>query len=116
MPVFEIGLDDGRKLRIDAVDQEAALAGVQHFLGKDNQPKEGSVLDNARAGASGLLSGLGETASRNLGLDSVGNALKGAGAAVAPENQPPDTTLYDKQGFQVNYLGKDVNIEFTPPR
>ncbi len=22
---------------------------------------------------------------------------------------------YDKQGFQVNYLGKDVNIEFVQP-
>jgi len=23
---------------------------------------------------------------------------------------------YDKQGFQVNYLGKDVNVEFSLPR
>jgi D-amino peptidase len=22
---------------------------------------------------------------------------------------------YDKQGFQVNYLGKDINIEFAQP-
>jgi hypothetical protein len=23
---------------------------------------------------------------------------------------------YDKKGFQVNYLGKDINIEFSQPR
>jgi hypothetical protein len=23
---------------------------------------------------------------------------------------------YDKQGFVVNYLGKDVNVEFSPQR
>jgi hypothetical protein len=32
MPTFEIGLDDGRKIQIDADDQQSALAGAQHFL------------------------------------------------------------------------------------
>jgi hypothetical protein len=32
MPTFEVGLDDGRKLQIDADNQDAALAGAQHFL------------------------------------------------------------------------------------
>lgn len=32
------------------------------------------------------------------------------------ENVMGAVLVYDKQGFQVNYLGKDVNIEFTPPR
>ncbi|MBM4138473.1 MAG: hypothetical protein FJ244_03215 [Nitrospira sp.] len=32
------------------------------------------------------------------------------------ENVMGAVLAYDKQGFQVNYLGKDVNIEFTPPR
>jgi D-amino peptidase len=32
------------------------------------------------------------------------------------ENVMGAVLAYDKQGFQVNYLGKDVNIEFISPR
>lgn len=32
------------------------------------------------------------------------------------ENVMGAVMAYDKQGFQVNYLGKDVNIEFSTPR
>lgn len=32
------------------------------------------------------------------------------------ENIMGAVMAYDKQGFQVNYLGKDINIEFSPPR
>ncbi|MCC6140456.1 MAG: hypothetical protein IT389_07555 [Nitrospira sp.] len=32
------------------------------------------------------------------------------------ENVMGAVMAYDKQGFQVNYLGKDVNIEFSSPR
>ena len=32
------------------------------------------------------------------------------------ENVMGAIMAYDKQGFQVNYLGKDINIEFAPPR
>ena len=32
------------------------------------------------------------------------------------ENVMGAILAYDKQGFQVNYLGKDINIEFTPLR
>ncbi|HNN44361.1 MAG TPA: hypothetical protein PKL10_18815, partial [Nitrospira sp.] len=32
------------------------------------------------------------------------------------ENVMGAMLAYDKQGFQVNYLGKDVNVEFSIPR
>ena len=32
------------------------------------------------------------------------------------ENVLGAVMAYDKQGFQVNYLGKDINIEFAQPR
>ena len=32
------------------------------------------------------------------------------------ENVMGAVLAYDKQGFQVNYLGKDINIEFVQPR
>ncbi len=31
------------------------------------------------------------------------------------ENVMGAVMAYDKQGFQVNYVGKDVNIELSPP-
>ncbi len=42
MPIFAIGLDDGRKLHIDADDQDAALAGAQHFLRTTPPPQNPS--------------------------------------------------------------------------
>ena len=38
MPTYEVALDDGRKIHIDADDQDAALAGAQHFL--NNSPQK----------------------------------------------------------------------------
>ena len=32
------------------------------------------------------------------------------------ENVMGAVMAYDTQGFQVNYLGKDINIEFALPR
>jgi hypothetical protein len=32
------------------------------------------------------------------------------------ENVMGAILAYDKQGFVINYLGKDVNVEFSPPR
>lgn len=32
------------------------------------------------------------------------------------ENVMGAVLAYDRQGFVINYLGKDVNIEFSPPR
>jgi hypothetical protein len=44
MPTFEVGLDDGRTIHIDADDHDAALAGAQHFLA--NNPKRGPAQQN----------------------------------------------------------------------
>jgi hypothetical protein len=44
MPTFEVGLDDGRTIHIDAQDQDAALAGAQHFIA--NNPKRSSSAQN----------------------------------------------------------------------
>ena len=38
MPTYEVALDDGRKIHIDADDQDAALAGAQHF--RNNSPQK----------------------------------------------------------------------------
>lgn len=102
MPTFEISLSDGRKFHVDAADQDAAQADLLKHI---QQPQQaGGVLDAVKQGASGLLSGFGETASRDLGLTGVGDALKNAGQQMAPQHQA-DTTLYDEQGFHPGNIG-----------
>jgi hypothetical protein len=61
MPVFEIGLEDGRTLEIEAVDQEAALAGVAHFQSTQTTPKTNkSAFDYAADAAEGVGQGFRE--------------------------------------------------------
>lgn len=58
MPVFEIALEDGRKLRIDADNQQAALAGVEHFIANDKATEAPKAASKAATGG-GFLSKLG---------------------------------------------------------
>lgn len=58
MPVYEIGLDDGRKLQIEADDQEAALAGVAHF--QETSTPSGA-LAGAKHGVQQIAHGVAET-------------------------------------------------------
>src|SRR5260370_404337 len=51
MPTFQIELEDGRKLSIDADNQEAALAGAQHY---SSQPQGGGLAGHAKAAVTGL--------------------------------------------------------------
>src|SRR5438105_2881726 len=56
MPVFEIGLDDGRKLRVEADNEEAALAGVAHFKANEG-PKAPAPVEKSTE-PSGVLAGI----------------------------------------------------------
>src|ERR1035437_3246392 len=97
MPTFEIGLQDGRTLHIEATDQAAAISGVQHFLG--NKPAEASgVIDSARQGVSDVLGGAGKTLHDYLGPGYVGDALTAGAKTVAPTDfkQAP---IVDDGGF-----------------
>ena len=81
MPIFQIGLDDGRSLRIEADDQAAALAGVQHFTDGE---KPSGVVAGLKQGVSQLLHGPAETAKTFLGADTSG--LQAASEVIAPKN------------------------------
>lgn len=105
MPTFEIQLDDGRKFHVDAVDQKAALAGIQQHVGQQ-EPEKGGLLDAAKQGVAGLAKGFGNTA-EVLGADGVGKALNNAGDAVTPTNHA-DTTLYDDKGFHAENIGNAI--------
>lgn len=72
MPVFQIGLDDGRSLRIEADDQEAALAGVQHFQASEKPSGVGSAFAKGVSDtAGGIASTLGLTGAKSETLDTI---------------------------------------------
>lgn len=90
MPVYEIGLDDGRKLRIDAENQEAALAGVEHFKSQEAAPKEepSVAADLAMQAPTGFNEGLANTVGApvdamtwalNKGIHGINAAAEAAG-------------------------------------
>lgn len=92
MPVFEIALEDGRKLRVDAEDQQAALAGVQHYLTQNSAPNDSpseSYADALRQGAANVAGGIGETIEQYAGKSAASDALKGVAEKVRPENYSP---------------------------
>jgi hypothetical protein len=69
MPVFQIGLEDGRSLRIEADDQESALAGAQHFLGNNTSaPEPSGIAAGLSHGAEDVSNGLAQTAKEYLGV------------------------------------------------
>jgi hypothetical protein len=108
MPVFQIELDDGRKLRIDAEDHNAALAGVQHFLGQKPQEASsgpGGMVNAVRQGAADVLSGTGETLNQYVGAG--GDTLKNAGAAIAPQGYQSAPVVSDK-GFDASAIPQAV--------
>lgn len=107
MPVFEIGLDDGRKLRIEADDQESALAGVSHFQQQEQTEKPSGVIAGAREGVAQLLHGPAETAKQFFGADAAG--LEDKAQKIAPTdyhgtNVVPKDTWYDPRTYNYSQL------------
>jgi hypothetical protein len=83
MPVFEVGLDDGRKLRIEADDQEAALAGVAHFQSQEGAKAPSGFAAGLVHGAQELVHGDAETAKDFYG---VGKGYEPTDKGYVPAN------------------------------
>ena len=88
MPVFQIGLDDGRTLRIEADDQAAALAGVQHFQENEKPTAPSGIEAGAAHGlanvAGGLSSTLGLAGGKSDTLDALAAAAEPKDYKAAP--------------------------------
>jgi hypothetical protein len=105
MPVYQIQLEDGRKLRVDADNEQAALAGVEQFNGGSApQEKDTGFLGAVRQGAAGVVGGIGETAEQYLGKSGFSDAMKGAGDAIRPANYDPASVISKEKGFTPSEL------------
>jgi hypothetical protein len=117
MPTFQIGLEDGRTLHIEADNQEAALAGAQHFIGggAQNAPASNApsgLIDHLRQGAAGVVGGVGETLHNYAGPGPVGDSLIGAGKSIAPKDFH-EAPLVDDSGFHPSNLPSRI-AEMAP--
>lgn len=113
MPVFEITLDDGRVLEVDAVDQTAALAGVEHFRSQPQAEKPSTgMFDAFKQGIANTASGLGETLKQYGGLNEADAALKAGASSVAPKNYDP-AQVVTKDGVNLEQLPRAV-VEQSP--
>lgn len=88
MPTYQIGLQDGRTLQIDADSQDAALAGAQHFLQNNPAPQS----DDVGAGVKkGLAEAPGDVAGTPGLLQQVQSYISNKAAdalGVSDENRP----------------------------
>lgn len=112
MPVFEIGLEDGRKLRIEADNQDAALSGVQHFMSQSppvtqEQPSspaakpETGLVAGLRHGLSNLVAGPAETLKQYAGVD---NAAGDKAKEFFNTKNVQHAPVLDKNGLHVGNL------------
>src|SRR5215469_7203833 len=86
MPTFEIGLDDGRKLRIEADDQQSALNGAQQWISQNQQQQQA-----APSGVQGtLMDALKGVPSAALGR--LSSLLSVSGQAAGAEMSQPEIT------------------------
>jgi hypothetical protein len=83
MPVFEVGLDDGRRLRIEADSQEAALAGVAHFQSQEGAKAPSGFAAGLVHGAQDWAHGNAETAKDFYG---VGKGYEPTDKGYVPAN------------------------------
>lgn len=83
MPIYKIGLDDGRSLQIEADSQEAALAGVQHFQDSEAKAAPSGALAGVTHGTEEAVNSLKETAKDYLG---VGDGPKPSDPNYVPAN------------------------------
>jgi hypothetical protein len=94
MPTYQIGLDDGRSLKIEADSQEAALAGVQHFQENEARPPSG-VIAGLEHGVSNVVRGPAST----IGLTGADTSGAAATADAIDAKNYKSAPIFDKDGI-----------------
>ena len=83
MPAFTIELPNGKRLDVEADDENAALTGAQGWYKQNVTDKtDTSAMGALQQGATDAVSGLGKTVKEYINTD-AGNAIQGAAAANA---------------------------------
>jgi len=83
MPAFTIELPNGKRLDVEADDENAALTGAQGWYKQNVTDKtDTSAMGALAQGSVDAVSGLGKTVKEYINTD-AGNAIQGAAAANA---------------------------------
>jgi hypothetical protein len=94
MPTYQIGLNDGRQLQIDADSQEAALAGAQHFQQQNPMQKTSTGMDMLKSIPGAITRGL------SYGASALGNQ-------AALEDSNPEQAAQIPQGEEAYKTATD---------
>lgn len=109
MPAFTIELPNGKRLDVEADDENAALTGAQDWYKQNVTTKTNtSMLDAPVEGLSGMVGGVGKTIKEYVSKD-AGNAVMAAGAAAAPKNYKSgyESFARPEDGADKHVLGLD---------
>lgn len=109
MPVFTIETPSGRKLDIEAPDENVAIKGAQEW--EAHNPAKGTlggVADAFRQGLAGTVSGVGETLKQTGIAPSAGEAAKKFATENLAPNTPVDTSLVTSDGVNAGNVPKRI--------
>lgn len=82
MPVFTIETPAGKRLTIQADDEQTALQGAQEWHAQNAQQTDTSLSGAVRQGASDIASGVGSTLKNFTGATDAADVAKGIGAGL----------------------------------
>lgn len=122
MPVFTIETPNGKHLDIEADDQDAALAGANHWYEQNVTSKTDTSLTSALSqGAADTIHGIGKTVQEYIS-PYAGNAIEGAGSSLAAPKYRSATEQFSHpdDGPENHFMGRDWSklpralVEQTP--
>jgi hypothetical protein len=109
MPAFTIELPNGKRLDVEADDENAALTGAQGWYKQNVTDKtDTSVGGTLQQGLLDIASGVGKTAKEYVNKD-AGNAIMGAAASKADPRYKPayEGFVHPEDGADNHTLGLD---------
>jgi hypothetical protein len=109
MPAFTIELPNGKRLDVEADDENAAITGAQGWYKQNVTDKtDTSNLSALSQGGAGLASGIGKTVREYVSKD-AGDYIMDKAAAAAPKNYKSgyESFAYPEDGADNHVLGLD---------
>jgi hypothetical protein len=114
MPTYEISLDNGTTLHIDAVDQNSALSGAQHFLAQSQPDIQNSNQSNAPQSVYTIQTPSGHQL--DIQAPDQETALRGAREWHAAQQQQPNTLTDVAKQLASGVAETPENLLATPAR
>jgi hypothetical protein len=109
MPAFTIELPNGKRLDVEADDENAAITGAQGWYKQNVTDKTDTSISGALTeGASGMASGIGKTVREYVSKDAGDYIMGKAAAASNPKYKSGyESFAYPEDGRENHFMGLD---------